>query len=143
MKKLLTPLAVLSMAVLVSFGCSKAPTEGPELQAPTIVKTVYESATLCGDCGQVKGSEACCAETSEKCADCSLQKGSPGCCNIEPGTDVVLCAACGQIAESEACCAEGAESCTKCGLDKGAPGCCNLKKVAAEEETIAEEGSES
>ena len=83
---------------------------------------------LCGGCGQVKGSDVCCAEGAEKCDKCGLTKGSPGCCKIEKGTDTKLCSKCGQIKGSDACCAEGAEKCDKCGLAKGSPGCCKIKK---------------
>jgi hypothetical protein len=35
--------------------------------------------TLCGDCGQVKGTTECCDAKAERC-DCGMIKGSPGCC---------------------------------------------------------------
>ena len=137
MKKLIAALAVLPLAVLLTVGCGKAPVEGPELSAPVVMQTVYESATLCGKCGEVKGGEACCVADAEICADCKLHKGAPGCCKIEAGADATLCAHCGEVKGSESCCVEGAATCEKCGLHKGAPGCCTLKKVVAEEEAPA------
>ncbi|HJO26172.1 MAG TPA: hypothetical protein QF730_02900 [Planctomycetota bacterium] len=38
-----------------------------------------EAQTLCGDCGQVKGTDGCCDADAERC-DCGKIKGSPGCC---------------------------------------------------------------
>ncbi|MAE27530.1 MAG: hypothetical protein QF724_01475 [Planctomycetota bacterium] len=35
--------------------------------------------TLCGDCGEVKGTDTCCDANAERC-DCGKIKGSPGCC---------------------------------------------------------------
>ncbi len=77
---------------------------------------------LCGSCGQIKGTDACCAEGGATCAKCELTKGSPGCCEIEKGTNVQLCTKCGQIKGADACCAADAEKCVKCGLAKGSPG---------------------
>ena len=37
---------------------------------------------LCYKCGQIKGSDTCCAADAEKCSKCGLAKGSPGCCKI-------------------------------------------------------------
>ena len=82
---------------------------------------------LCGGCGQIKGSDVCCAEGADKCPKCELVKGSPGCCKIEKGSDAKLCTKCGQIVGSDKCCAEGAEKCPKCNLAKGSPGCCKVK----------------
>ena len=41
--------------------------------------TAAVSAELCPKCGEVAGSEKCCAEGAELCAGCGLHKGSPGC----------------------------------------------------------------
>ena len=44
-----------------------------------------EKAT-CGKCGEVKGSDTCCAEDAKKCDACGLNAGSPGCkakCSVE------------------------------------------------------------
>ncbi len=81
---------------------------------------------LCGGCGQIKGSDTCCAEGAEKCDKCELAKGSPGCCVIASGDDVKLCKDCGQVAGGDACCDESAEKCGECGLAEGSPGCCKL-----------------
>ena len=81
--------------------------------------------TLCGGCGQIKGSDACCKPGAEKCG-CGLVKGSPGCCKITKGKDVPLCLKCGQAKGGEACCDAKAAKCGKCQLAKGSPGCCKL-----------------
>jgi YHS domain-containing protein len=39
-----------------------------------------EALALCGKCGEVKGTEVCCAKDAEICSKCNLHKGSPGCC---------------------------------------------------------------
>ncbi len=141
MNKIFASLALLSATVVFTLGCGGASSEGPELSIPAVMSTAYESATLCGKCGQMKGTEACCAEGAETCAGCSLHKGAPGCCKIEAGTDATLCAGCGQVKGSESCCAEGAETCAACGLHQGAPGCCKLKKLASKEDSDDDEGS--
>ncbi|NCA81324.1 MAG: hypothetical protein EOM72_01070 [Opitutae bacterium] len=41
--------------------------------------TAAVSAEWCAKCGEVAGSEKCCAEGVETCAGCGLHKGSPGC----------------------------------------------------------------
>ena len=71
MKKLIVPLVVMSLFAMAaaSFaqcgGVSKA--------------TAEASAALCSKCGEVAGSDKCCAEGAEACAGCGLHKGSPGC----------------------------------------------------------------
>ena len=85
---------------------------------------------LCGGCGQIKGSDACCAVGAATCSKCGLAKGSPGCCKIEKGTDVELCTKCGQIEGADPCCAAGAEKCAKCSLAKGSPGCCKIDRAS-------------
>ena len=71
MKKMIVALVALSVLsfAAVSFAqcCSAAK------------KTTVVSAELCSKCGEVAGSEKCCAEGSELCAGCGLHKGSPGC----------------------------------------------------------------
>lgn len=79
---------------------------------------------LCGDCGELKGESACCAEDAELCSGCDLHKGSPGCCQIEKGGgDVALCS-CGHAKGGDACCDGDAERCGGCDKIKGSPGCC-------------------
>lgn len=120
-----------SIAALAIAGCGQSATQ-PDLSLDDVTPT---SLTLCGACGEEKGSQTCCAEGAEVCTECALHKGSPGCCKIEKGEDVTLCSGCGEAKGSEACCAEGAEICD-CGFHKGSPAC-KLKK--AEEETDSEE----
>lgn len=85
-----------------------------------------QKATLCGACGQMKGSTGCCDANAANCSGCGLDKGSPGCCKMTKGTDANLCTGCGQIKGSDSCCQDGAAKCSGCGLDKGSPGCCKI-----------------
>lgn len=119
MRKQLLMMAIAAFALAVVAGCS-CPLCGEK-------KAETKSAALCGGCGQVKGSEVCCAADAAKCAKCGLAKGSPGCCKITKGKDAALCTGCGQIKGSDACCKPGAEKCAKCDLAKGSPGCCKLQ----------------
>lgn len=135
MKNMFACFALLSITAIVSLGCSKPPSGD---SGAVMSEALYKSATLCGHCGQIKGSDSCCAEGAATCAKCELQKGSAGCCKMKAGDDVVLCAHCGQIKGDDACCAEGAEACAKCGLHKGAPGCCKLEKLAGDGESALE-----
>jgi hypothetical protein len=41
-----------------------------------------KTTTLCGKCGQIKGTDACCKVDAQKCTKCGLTKGSPGCCKL-------------------------------------------------------------
>jgi hypothetical protein len=111
-KKIVLPLVLIMVTGMILVGCDKAPTPTPTAK------------TLCGGCGQIKGSDVCCKEGAEKCDGCKLAKGSPGCCKIAQGKDAVLCAGCGQIKGSDVCCKADAEKCAKCGMAKGSPGCC-------------------
>ncbi len=115
MKSFLATVSLLAILALVTVGC------GQQSEAQS------ESPALCGQCGQVKGADVCCAKDAVTCDECQLVKGSPGCCKIEKGADVALCAKCGQVKGADACCAEGAEKCDKCQLTKGSPGCCKIK----------------
>lgn len=91
-----------------------------------------EDVVICAKCGQIEGSDVCCAADAVKCEKCGLAKGSPGCCrNLKPAagaTDVILCAKCGQVKGSDLCCKADAVKCEKCGLAKGSPGCCKIGK---------------
>jgi len=133
---LLLVAAVTSLAIVGCGGTSTGPDTKSDMSSENLTNVAYESATLCGKCGEMKGSETCCAEGAEVCSECDLHKGSTGCCKMKAGDDATLCGSCGEIKGTEACCAEGAETCSKCSLHKGAPGCCKLEKVegAVEEE---------
>ncbi len=89
-RKTILSLALLFAVGIFFVGCGK----------PETAKTK----TLCGGCGQIKGTELCCKEGVPKCDKCELAKGSPGCCKITKGTEAVLCGCCGEIKGSEACC---------------------------------------
>jgi len=79
---------------------------------------------LCGKCGQVKGTDACCKAGQKTCAGCKLQKGSPGCCAVKKGTDAKICTECGEVKGAAKCCkAEGRKKCEACGFLAGSPGC--------------------
>lgn len=45
-------------------------------------QVIEVNARLCGKCGQVKGTEACCKADTPKCGGCQLDKGAPGCCKL-------------------------------------------------------------
>jgi len=77
MKKFFALLTALSLAAVISLGCSKA------TPPADLTKVLYESGTLCGSCGELKGTEACCAEGAEACSKCQLNKGAPGCCKLK------------------------------------------------------------
>lgn len=80
--------------------------------------------SICGKCGEIKGSENCCKPGLEKCSKCDAHKGSPGCCKLkENKSDLILCK-CGHIKGSKLCCKSDNELCAKCGKAKGSPGCC-------------------
>ena len=123
-------LAVFGLAALVAWGCCPtcrtAPGEGSAKPAVGEQKEVDVVLLLCGGCGQIKGSDACCAKDAKVCDKCGLAAGSPGCCKIKKGADAKLCSKCGQIAGSDVCCKPDAAKCDKCGLAKGSPGCCKI-----------------
>ena len=108
--------AVLLLVGLLSVvGCEKKAAAKPDV-------------TLCAKCGQVKGSDTCCAPDAQKCTGCGLAKGSTACCqgvDFSKG-DVTLCAKCGETKGSDKCCKPDAEKCPKCGLAKGSVGCCKI-----------------
>ncbi|MBT3518373.1 MAG: hypothetical protein HOC41_08255 [Candidatus Marinimicrobia bacterium] len=82
------------------------------------------SIVLCGNCGELKGTDVCCATDAIVCG-CGAHKGSPACCKIElSGQDVTLCNNCGQVKGTDICCAKNAAKCDNCGKTKGSPGCC-------------------
>jgi hypothetical protein len=116
---------VLLLVALLAWGCGGS-TDRSVVPEPVGVAAEGGGVFLCGNCGQIKGSDDCCRPDAESCSVCSLAKGSPGCCKIEKGTDVKLCTKCGQVGGSEVCCAKDAEKCPKCNLAKGSPGCCKI-----------------
>ncbi|MFO7914643.1 MAG: hypothetical protein R6U43_03010 [Candidatus Krumholzibacteriales bacterium] len=71
----------------------------------------YAPVIICGECGEEKDSERCCAEDAARCSDCGLIKGSPGCCNMpRPGRDARICSECGKFEGSDECCVKGSDS---------------------------------
>ena len=86
--------------------------------------------TLCGLCGEVKGTDKCCAEGIALCDNCKLHKDSPLCCNkaIRGEKDILLCRKCGEVCFTEKCCPKSGapEKCAECGLHKDSPGCCRI-----------------
>lgn len=125
---------ILGLLVL-ALGCQPAEDTAPAPEAPAPEAPVDGSAAAttpvsivkyCGQCGQAKGSEACCATTAETCASCDFHKGAALCCKVTKdaeGRD--FCGKCGQVAGTEVCCAKDAETCD-CGMAKGSPLCCKL-----------------
>ncbi|QDU53945.1 hypothetical protein [Aeoliella mucimassa] len=130
--------ALIAVTTLLATGCGESTTIDP---SSTATAAPVEAVVLCKDCGQVKGSEACCAEGAEMC-DCGFHHGSPACCKLEKsGEDITLCTKCGQAEGSEKCCAEGADLCPLCGLQVGSPGCVveESKLVKIEDESYPED----
>ena len=114
----LVVVVAISAVAWLSAGCC-CPCKKCKAHAAAVVPL-----TLCGKCGEIKGSAKCCQMNAVKCEKCGLNKGSPGCCSaMTPGTDAKLCPKCGEICGSSKCCQPGAAKCEKCGLDKGSPGC--------------------
>ena len=70
MKRWLIFLTVLSLLALGSVAYA---------QCCAAKKAPVASAELCGKCGEVAGSEKCCAGGAEVCPACGLHAGSPGC----------------------------------------------------------------
>lgn len=70
MKKLLVSLTVLGLLALV-----------PATWAQCCAGRKADKACVacCAKCGEVAGSEKCCAADAEICPGCGLHKGSPGC----------------------------------------------------------------
>lgn len=115
-KGVVVAVALLSV-LLLSQGCKDSNTA----QAQT------DSVALCTACGQIEGSDVCCAPDAAACAGCDLAKGSPGCCKIEKGAEsAAICTKCGQIKGADVCCKPDQATCDKCNLVKGSPGCCKL-----------------
>jgi hypothetical protein len=75
MKAMLRGLMVVILMTMVSVaivGCS----------CPFKCGVEHKDAALCGKCGQIKGTDACCKVDAPKCSKCGLAKGSPGCCKL-------------------------------------------------------------
>jgi len=132
MKKWFLQVNVILLSGLLLVGCGGddgGKTDGESSNADSNTTEVSQVADFCGDCGQTKGSDSCCAADGEKCESCGFHKGATLCCKLNQA-DVagkVLCGKCGDAKGSEKCCKEDAEACGKCGLNKGTPLCCKLK----------------
>lgn len=127
MKKWTAYITTMALASLLLVGC------GGEKENNTATNNTAEitHVNFCGDCGQHKGAETCCAKDGTVCESCGFHKGAPLCCKLQQA-DVAgktLCGKCGDVAGGEKCCQEGAtEVCAKCKLNKGSPLCCKLNK---------------
>ena len=71
MKKMIVALVMIGAMALAMAAVAQC--GGAAKAAPAV------SAQLCPKCGEVAGSDKCCAEGAEICAGCGLHKGSPGC----------------------------------------------------------------
>ena len=132
---------LLTLLLFALYGCSEpAPAGIPHTHNPAA------EITLCGLCGEVKGSEQCCKEGVAACPNCGLHKGSVLCCStaISGIRDIVLCRKCGEVVFGKKCCESGVTgvaACPKCGLHKGSPGCCKIEKFAGNDSDHAYEHS--
>jgi len=118
---------LLLLTPIMLAGCNES-TE-PTATATADASSDDTQVALCTKCGQIKGTDVCCAQGQPTCAKCGLVKGSPGCCRLTKGSTepAYLCAKCGHIKGTADCCQPGQPTCSKCGLVKGAPGCCKIK----------------
>ncbi len=100
--------------------------KGASNQTPA-VNTVANTVSYCA-CGEIKGSDNCCADGAEKC-ECGKIAGSPLCCVEIPDDlkDQDFCA-CGWAKGSENCCSKDGEVCEACGMHKGSTLCCKIVK---------------
>jgi hypothetical protein len=104
---------------------TKTSSVAPDATATALVSTVY-----CGKCGELKGTDSCCAADAATCASCDLHKGSALCCKVDgelAGKDV--CGKCGLEAGSADCCKTDAEQCPNCHLAASSPLCCKLHSL--------------
>ena len=80
-------LPVLALVAMVTWGCcptsSTAPDEGSTDPAVGGQRAADVVLLLCGGCGQIKGSDVCCAEDAKVCDKCGLVAGSPGLITIK------------------------------------------------------------
>ena len=76
MKMTLTLVLGLGLLIPLLAGCGLEAEPGAANEEP------QATVSLCGGCGQFKGSEACCADEAALCSGCQLAKGSPGCCKM-------------------------------------------------------------
>ena len=113
-------LLVVAACLAVTWGCES--TSSPDATVSP------GSVGVCTNCGQIKGTAACCLPDAPTCSKCDLAKGSPGCCRIEKGSTekIALCTKCGEFKGGAACCSDDATTCSKCNMHKGSPGCCKM-----------------
>src|SRR5688572_10201221 len=104
----------LALLLIASSGCGK-----PEPPGVAHTHNPDAEVTLCGLCGETKGSDKCCKEGIALCPKCGLHKGSILCCSAAftgAPRDVILCRKCGEVAFGKKCCKAGPVLCTTCGL---------------------------
>lgn len=120
--------------MLLGVAASLFPLSGCGEDAPAGIPHTHNphaELTLCGLCGDIKDTAACCKEGTALCAVCGLHKDSVLCCSsaIDGRRDRVLCRKCGEVAFTKKCCKEGVAACPKCGMHKASPGCCKIDPV--------------
>ena len=107
-------MSLVTLACALAWGCQSstdtepAPSDtGTETESTDDAAALEQGATqlvsLCGSCGEIKGTGKCCDEDCETCGDCGLHKGAPMCCKVSAdfgGEDVDCCAKCGEVAGS-------------------------------------------
>ncbi|MCA9196915.1 MAG: hypothetical protein KDA87_05225 [Planctomycetales bacterium] len=126
MKNVVALLAMLGFAVFA--GCNPPAESGGDANTTT-AEVSATSTILCGTCGEVKGSDACCDDSVASC-DCGFHKGSALCCKHVENNGQDVCADCGQTVDGAHTCSTDAEKCAECGLVKDSAGCCKLGEAS-------------
>lgn len=141
MQRRMKSLVCWTVAAVLVWGCGKAAdtskSKTDSKSAANTSTTSDEHASLdhdsltvyCGKCGEVKGSDKCCAADAEKCS-CGMIKGSPLCCVklSEDAKGKDLCGKCGHVHSADHRCDADCETC-ECGLHKDSELCCKLNKT--------------
>ncbi len=80
MKYMFFTMIAVSIFLVSSCACVTDKCEPTTTSSAKMDKLASQNLELCGDCGEVKGSDKCCVPEAEKCEKCGLNKGAPGCC---------------------------------------------------------------
>ena len=104
MKKWTAYITTMGLASLLLVGCggdqNNTPSNGTNSNASnTNNQQEITQVNFCGDCGQHKGAETCCAKDGTACESCGFHKGAPLCCKLKQA-DVAGKTLCGRSAVS-------------------------------------------